>query len=183
MPPAKYETQGFFFKSTNENKIFQARLNGFTFNKLFPYQTWDAFKDEARELWELYTSVAKPLSITRIALRYINKILIPLPIKEFGEYFKTFPQLSPNVPQNLNTFLLRLEIPDPESGAMGIIIQTIENSTEDGFLPVILDIDVIIQSDYKADDSTVWEDFEKLRNYKNLLFFECITEKTLELIK
>lgn len=183
MPPAKYETQGFFFKSTNENKIFQARLNGFTFNKLFPYQTWDAFKDEARELWELYTSVAKPLSITRIALRYINKILIPLPIKEFGEYFKTFPQLSPNVPQNLNTFLLRLEIPDPESGAMGIIIQTIENSTEDGFLPVILDIDVIIQSDYTADDSTVWEDFEKLRNYKNLLFFECITEKTLELIK
>lgn len=183
MPVAKHETLGFFFKSTRENKIFQARLNGFTFNKLFPYQTWDAFKGEARELWKLYTSVAKPISITRIALRYINKIMIPLPIKEFGEYFKTLPQLSPDVPQNLNMFLMRLEIPDPESGAMGIIIQTIESSTDDGLLPVILDIDVILQSDYKVDDSTVWEDFEKLRNYKNLLFFESITGKSLELIR
>lgn len=183
MPPAKSETQGFFFKSTNENKVFQARLNGFTFNKLSPYETWDAFKDEARELWDLYTSVAKPLAITRIALRYINKIFIPLPIEQFGDYFKTLPQLSPDVPQHLNTFLMRLEIPDPDSGAMGIIIQTIENSTEDNFLPVILDFDVIIQGEYKISDKAVWGDFEKLRKYKNLLFFKSITEKTLELIK
>jgi uncharacterized protein (TIGR04255 family) len=79
----KGKTEGYIFHSKNENKIVQARLDGFTFNKLRAYEDWNKFHSEARELWELYDKIIKPISVDRIALRYINRIEIPLPFDDF----------------------------------------------------------------------------------------------------
>ncbi len=70
--PAKF--QGYIFKSSKEKKLIQAKINGFTFNKLKPYESWDKFFCDGRKYWELYKEIAKPLRVMRIALRYINRI-------------------------------------------------------------------------------------------------------------
>src|SRR5438552_2655553 len=44
---------GYHFRSADGLKIFQARLDGFTLNKLRPYTSWDALIAESKELWEL----------------------------------------------------------------------------------------------------------------------------------
>lgn len=182
LPFPKSREDGYLFRSKNENKIVQARLDGFTFNKLQPYENWKKFHSEARVLWELYVKISKPIKVNRIALRYINRIEIPIPLGDFSEYILTNPQIAPGLPQTLSHFFMRIEIPKNEFGANAIITQTMQKPTESQKLPLILDIDVIIDN-YSTDMSEIWNDFEKLRNFKNDIFLKSITEKTKELFK
>jgi uncharacterized protein (TIGR04255 family) len=179
----KNKIEGYLFHSKNENKIVQARLDGFTFNKLKPYEDWNKFHGEARNLWELYSKIVKPISIDRIALRYINRIEIPLPFDDFREYILTTPQIAPGLPQALSHFLMRIEIPNDKIGAIAIITQTMQKSTESQKLPLIFDIDAIKMANYTEKESDMWEDFNLLRQFKNEIFFNSITKKTKELFK
>ena len=175
--------EGFFFKSDRENKIIQFRLNGFTFNKIKPYENWEAFFSEGRAFWEKYNQIAKPLKVERIALRYINRILAPYPIKDFSEYILTNPQVAPNLPQALSHFFLRIIINSDDDYLTAIITETFEKPTKDKKLPIILDIDAYKQKEYATDSPDLWNDFDKLREFKNQIFFNSITEKAKELFR
>lgn len=181
--PAIGGPDGYLFQSPIANKTVQARIDGFTFNKLKPYKSWDAFRSEARKLWDIYFQITKPVRISRIALRYINRIEIPLPIKDFKEYVLTTPEIAPKLPQALNHFFMRLEIPNPDIHAIALITQTMENPTENQKLPLILDIDVFSKINFISNDEEMWNEFEKLRKFKNEIFLNSITEKTKELFK
>jgi len=179
----KDRADGYIFRSTNENKIVQTRLDGFTFNKLRPYENWTKFNNEAQELWQLYNRIAKPITIDRIALRYINRIEIPIPFADFSEYILTNPQIAPGLPQAVSHFFMRIEVPNSEIDAIAIITQTIQKLTGSQKLPLIFDIDVIKEVNYSGELLEIWDDFEKLRIFKNEIFFNSITEKTKELFK
>lgn len=174
---------GYLFKSPIEKKIVQARLDGYTFNKFKRYESWDAFRSEARKLWDIYFQITNPVKITRIALRYINRIEIPLPIKDFKEYILTTPEIAPKLPQALDHFFMRLVVPNPDIPATAVITQTIERPTENQILPLILDIDVFLKTSYIDNKPEMWDEFEKLRAFKNDIFFDSITEKAKELFK
>ncbi len=182
-PSQTQEIKGFLFKSPEQEKIFQVRLDGFTFNKLKPYETWPQFRDEAIELWKLYNSTANSQIITRIALRFINKIEIPGLHVQLEDYFATYPQISKKLPQGLADFLIRLVIPNPETGAIAILTQKLEKPTDEKHLPIIFDIDCFNPREYDINEQRIWEDFENLRTFKNQVFFESLTEKALELFK
>lgn len=178
--PAK--SLGYLFLSKKENKIVQARLDGFTFNKLTPYENWEAFKKEAAELWDKYYEKYRPVKITRVALRYINKIEIPVPMRDFNDYILTVPAIPNGLPQSLSSYLLRIQIPNPNINATAIITQTFEQPTPKQ-LPFIFDIDVFIQTNFTDNNPEIWNMFEKLRDFKNDIFFENITDTTMELFK
>ncbi len=179
--PTSGGPDGYLFQSPIEKKIVQARIDGYTFNKLKPYESWDSFRTEARKLWNIYFQITKPVRITRIALRYINRIEIPLPMNDFKEYVLTTPEIAPKLPQALNHFFMQLEIPNPELPAIALITQTMEKPTENQRLPLILDIDVFSEISFINSDEEMWNKFEKLRKFKNDVFFDSITEKTKEL--
>jgi uncharacterized protein (TIGR04255 family) len=174
---------GFIFRSHQENKVIQTRVNGFAFSKLKPYENWESFRSEAKELWIAYSEIAKPQKILRISMRYINRIEIPVPLRDFAEYILTHLQIAPSLPQAISQFFIRFEIPNPEIPAAAIIIQTIENVTDKNRLPLIFDIDVLRENEYPADSPEMWTDFEKLHDFKNEIFFSSITEKTKELFR
>ena len=180
-PPGKQTADGYLFRSPAEGKVVQARLNGFTFNKLRPYKDWETFCGEARTLWDHYTKVAKPVRVTRIALRYINKIDIPLPMKDFKEYILTAPEIAPRLPQSLAHFFFRLVIPRHDIGTVAVITETIEAASGKS-LPLIFDIDVFAETVF-VDDAGMWKHFDVLREFKNEVFFESLTDKAKELFK
>ncbi len=176
-------SDGYLFESPKEKKIVQARLDGFTFNKLKPYENWESFCSEARELWALYFKIANPTKVTRIALRYINRIEVPLPMKDFKEYILTSPEVAPELPQGVAHFFMRLVIPNDDIGAVAVITQTMEEPTADGKLPLILDIDVWQKTEYEGENPKMWDEFEKLRIFKNDVFFNTTTDKAKELFE
>lgn len=175
---------GYIFTSIDGKQLFQARIDGFTFNKLKPYDKWETFRDEAIRLWQLYKGVVSP-EITRVALRFINKVEIPLSPQEtldFDDYLTAGPVVPQGLPQGMGSFLTRIVIHDPDIDAAAIITQAFEQIVDTKFVPIIFDIDVFKQREVMGEEEA-WQALEKLRHFKNKIFFESITEKAKELFK
>jgi uncharacterized protein (TIGR04255 family) len=168
---------GFLFTSQDKTQIAQFRLDGFTFNKLTPYTNWESIRNESKKLWDLYYDLTSPIQISRIALRYINNLKIPLPIDDFKKYLVTFPIVPEGLPQGISSFLTRIVLPNDSIPATAIITQGLEMiQISSDFAPVILDIDVFKQSE-EIKNKKLWDLFEKLRQFKNDIFFKSITNE------
>lgn len=116
-------------------------------------------------------------------MRYINRIEIPLLLKDFKEYILTVPVVAPELPQALEHFFMRLVIPRPDLGAVAIINQTMEIPEGGQRLPFLFDVEVFKKTSYSGDEEDMWNEFEKLRDFKNEVFFKSMTEQAKELFK
>lgn len=178
---------GYWFKSADGKKILQFNRDGFTFNKLKPYDNWGSFSSEAMKYLKEYIKISNPINITRLAVRYINRLDIPLPVSDLSEYIKTVPEIADGAPQEMTEFFMRLVIPDTENSEnIAIITETIDKksmTTMKTTLPIIFDIDVYRNVNIKPGDSQKYEKIlESLRAYKNTLFEKSTTEKMQKLI-
>lgn len=172
------------WRGESQDKLYvvQAQVEGFTFSRLKPYEHWESFRDAARRMWSAYQSVAAPEAVTRIALRYINRIEFKVPI-DFDDYLTKAPGLPDNLPQVVSGFLSRVVIPYKSSGIQILITQAMEAPTVPGILPVLLDIDVFLEKTFAVDDEERWRILEELRGLKNDAFFGSVTERTLEMFR
>ena len=180
---ASQQQIGFLFKTSDEKQVFQASIDGFTMSRLAPYESWEPFRDEARRLWELYRRVGKPEEITRLAVRYVNRIDIPLPFDDLNQYLRTFPEVSPDLPQALSGLFMQLTIPQPDIECVTLLNEALIEPAKPDIASIILDIDLFRQDNVPQDDVELWKTFEVLRERKNEVFEACITDKARELFK
>lgn len=170
---------GWLMRSDKEALIVQVRLDGFTVNKLSPYDSWKSLREQTRELWQRYVEIARPIKVTRLAARYVNRIEM-LPGADFKESILTVPEIAAGIPQGLPEYFMRLVIPH-HSGSIAIITEA-SLPTPQGEIPAMLfDIDAFRFTDIPAtDESAMWSILEELRAYKNLIFFNSIPPTQLE---
>lgn len=162
-----------------DGAIVQFRVDGFTFNKLEPYTSWESVFGEADRLWRIYVQTARPLEISRLAVRYINRLRLPGPA-ELGLYLEAPPVLPPPIPQTVREFLTRVVV-DDGNDASAILVQALEASLDPATVPLLLDIDAFREVSLAPDDPSVAGIFEQLRRLKNDIFFASITERTVEM--
>ena len=174
---------GFLFTSQDEKQVFQVRLDGFTMSRLAPYERWEPFRDEAHRLWDVYRSVANPKKVVRLAVRYVNRLNLPLPFGDFKEYLKTVPEVSPELPQGLAGFFMQLAIPQEDIKSVALLNEAIIEPTVPNTVSVVLDIDVFRTDDLPYGEDGVWAFFETLRDRKNEVFEACITDRARELFE
>lgn len=174
---------GYRYASADGKQIIQARLNGFTFSRLTPYESWEKLREEAYRLWQLYTKVTTPELITRVSLRYINRLEIPLSLKNFNEYITAPPSVPGSLPQALTSFLTRIVMRIPDNKVTAIITQALEPVITDKTAAIILDIDVFKEYQFNADGVEAWGLIENLHEVKNKIFFESITEEMAKICK
>lgn len=172
---------GYNFESTNKEYVIQLGLEGLTISRLPHYTTWEDFLNEAKVIWGHFSKIVGSVTITRSALRYINRLELPGPSVDFDEYLTAPPQIPPGLPQHLVEFISRNIIPVEEAKAAIILTQAFRPVFTGNVLPVILDIDVFSEREINAIDGQQWEVLETLRILKNRAFFNSITPKTLEL--
>jgi uncharacterized protein (TIGR04255 family) len=177
-------------ENKQKHQVVQAKLSGFTFSLLFPYPQWEDLRDAARQEWEHYRAIMGPKLVTRIAVRYINRLDLPGDLREVLEYVRIFPSLPLNLPGgHVQSYGILIESPQDDLEAMLII-----NSGRVPPLPekpdsfsLILDIDLfrdLSQKPWKLEDEkAVWEFLEQLHIRKNDVFESCITEKTRRIIR
>jgi uncharacterized protein (TIGR04255 family) len=179
---ASESLSGYQFTSTDGKQVVQARPDGFAFSRLHPYTNWSDFLGAARSAWDVYAAVTKPDGISRVALRYINRIPLPAPLRKIGDYLHTGPFFASGLPQSTESLFFRAVVNDEKSAATVVITEAIEESPHMGTVPFILDIDVFRSGYFRADDS-LWEQFSSLHEAKNRFFFESITDATKELLR
>lgn len=179
---ASSEPIGFLFKSEDEKRIFQAQRDGFTMSRLAPYETWEPFREEARRLWTTYRVRLQPEAIVRLAVRYINRLDLPMPVGELKDYLRTVPEVSPELPQLLSGLFMQLTVPQDDLRGTLLLTEALIEPSRPDVVSVVLDIDLFRTEELPSDDGGIWELFELLHDRKNDVFEACITERTRELI-
>jgi uncharacterized protein (TIGR04255 family) len=166
---------GVILRSADDKWVAQFRLDGFTFSRLQPYTKWDELRAKAAELWARYQAAAQPSKIVRVATRFINRI--PLPRGEsFEKTFSTTFSLSPELPQAVAGFLLRVVIPFEQEQAIAVVTQSLEGTGTE----CLFDLDVFAEQAKGFSLDEAWEKLDKLREVKNRLFFGSLTPQALE---
>jgi uncharacterized protein (TIGR04255 family) len=168
---------------TEDHQVLQLRSNGFTFSQLAPYQTWEAMRDAAVPLWERYVDRIAPTAISRIAIRYINSITLPVPLADFGKYLIWAPCAPDEVGEGVAGFLTRVVIPKGDD--VGIITQSLDGPAKSGQgVKMILDIDISHMCELAPYDlESLIDVLERLRKFKNSAFFSYLTEDALEMFE
>jgi uncharacterized protein (TIGR04255 family) len=175
---------GLFLKAPDQKQIAQFRVDGFAFSRLQPYTRWQEVVKEASRLWQVYTADCSPIAVTRIAVRYINRMEIPYGQFELSDYLTAPPAVPPDLafPSVMTGYSHRILITNQERGLNATIIQASEPVNELDKSILILDIDAYKSGEFNIDGS-LFSILEELRNMKNDIFFKSITEKTVELFK
>lgn len=181
--PVDLGVRGYIFESSDEPQRAQFRRDGFTFNRLKPYTCWESVIAEAKELWNIYLRSASPQSVSRIAVRYINHLSIPLPISDFKDFLTAPPPIPESAPQVVSSFSTRVVVHDIERQLYANIAQAMEGSTKPNFVTIIIDIDAYRSGEFDAHTEEIWLIMDQLRHLKNTIFFGSITEKTARLFE
>ena len=179
---AQQYQSGHVFTSADERYIWQVRIDGFTLSRLAPYDNWQSFSSEARKLWERYRNTVNLKVISRLAVRYINRLDLPLPLLDLSQYFRTYPEVSKDVPQQLAGFFMQLSIPVEDIRSRMNVTQTTIPSDRSDAIPVVLDIDVFRTQEVPQSEMELWRFFDDLRACKIKVFEASITDRTRELI-
>lgn len=176
--------RGFQFSTPDAKQIVQMRRDGFSFNRLPRYGSFKEYLPEVKRCWAIYESVGQPVEVTRVALRYINRILLPLEAErlELDDFLAIGPRIPDEKDMLITGFLNRLQIREASTGLTATVITTIQ-PVEEGKVPVVLDIDAFQQGSFGPDFGEIWGLLQDLRGLKNRIFFGSLKEKCLGLLK
>jgi uncharacterized protein (TIGR04255 family) len=174
---------GFALTSADRKQLFQVRLDGFAMIRLAPYDSWAPFRDETRRLWDNYRKSAHPVKVERMAVRYVNRLDLPLPLADFKEYLRTLPEVSRDLSQTLAGFFMQLIIPQEDIRSTLVLNQAMIPPPRPEVVSVVLDLDLFRDADLPTEEEEVWRLFEDLHTRKNQVFEACITDSMRELIK
>ncbi|VTU16823.1 TIGR04255 family protein [Variovorax sp. PBL-E5] len=177
---------GVRLESEPQGYVMLARTTGFTFSRLAPYRDWDELRGVAKPLWDKFVEMVQPRTVTRSAVRYINLLPLPYPFADFSEYLNAAPMVPLNLPQSLSAFVQRVVMVEQATNRCAIVTQALEESQasiQPGTVGIFLDIDTFKVMRADADDAQVWGTLDSLREFKNTIFFEHITEKAAALFE
>lgn len=183
-PPVVHEREdhyGYFFRSEDEFSLAQFRIDGFTYNRLKPYTSWEQIYQEAMRLWGLYTQIVEPHTVNRLAVRYINHIYIPYTSFDLSDYLTKAPDTPDNVSGTMTSFLTRVTFVEDQTGILANVTQSSGTPDPTKGMQIIIDLDVYKNGPFKLNNTNLQEIFFQLRDLKNRAFFGSITDKTVRL--
>ncbi len=175
---------GLKFRSNDNLHIAQFNKGAFVFSRLNPYADWGKFSREALRLWTIYCELLKPKEVTRIGLRFINRIAIKQEKIELADYYKYPPEPLKELDWTLTGYLHHdvMQVPGTEYRVNLIkTVQTVQNIP--GEIGLILDIDVFMQNPFKYNELRIKECLEEMRWVKNKVFFTSLIDKIIQGLK
>lgn len=159
----------------------QFRRDGFTLNNLRTYIGGERLMARALALWELFTKETEVGAPSRLAMRYINKLELPLASgDDFDKFLTASPELPPEVPDNYSEFLSRVVAHTGVPGSPFIIV-TQSLTHEQGRPVILIDLDAFKAGAFSADPSELLAIFRGLKELQKSAFFSLLTEETVKL--
>jgi uncharacterized protein (TIGR04255 family) len=173
---------GLMFGSTVEPQRFQARVNGFSFHRLAPYQSWEPFRDEAKRLWAVYRKILGNAPIDACAVRYINRFTVPVG-REISDFLRTYPEVAKELPQQMPSYLMRVELllSDIPGGLLVLQQHMAPSDPPSSEMTVTLDNEFRLPAAAGTDEG-IWDLIESVRELKNKVFVNCLTAEMQERI-
>lgn len=172
---------GATFSSKDNLQVAQFRSDGFTLNRLAPYEGWEKVFPEAMRLWRVYSEVIEPGMVRRVAVRYINRIPFADRGVDLADYLRSPVPFPPGIANFVvSSLLTSILVSEPASPQTVKITQSLESNPPQGPHALLLDIDAFQQGEWRPDDNRIPVLFDQLRALKNRVFFESLTEQAIK---
>ena len=154
------------------------------FIQLAPYTDWTDFRANSQRLWGEWKRIAGYRKLSRVGLRYVNRIDVPDESDgkiEPEEYLLFAPQL-PSFEPPWTPFSYETVVRGPFSDSCNVLLRS-------GIVPpaivkhfsLLLDIDVSRDSDVPQNDDEMWTVLDSMRDIKNMIFEGSITDSARRL--
>jgi uncharacterized protein (TIGR04255 family) len=174
---------GLKLHSNNNLHIAQFNKEAFVFSRLKPYEDWGQLSGEALRLLVIYCELLKPKEVTRIGLRFINRIAVKQEKIELADYYKYPPEPLKELDWMLAGYLHHDVMQVPETAYRVNLIKTVQNVLA-GEIGLILDIDVFTQKEpFEYNELHIKKCLEEMRWVKNKVFFCSLIDKIIQELK
>jgi uncharacterized protein (TIGR04255 family) len=170
--------QALQFLNEDKNQLVQVRNAGFSFNRLAPYKSLDTYLPEIQKTWVLFAEALTPIQVKRVCLRYINRFSIPLKdgSMQLNDYLKQAPILPDEKTMTVSGFVNQHLIKDQETGNHAKVVLATQHCDYSN-LTLLLDIGVTGCNSGDIQWPFIDEELKALRDLKNRVFFNIITDK------
>lgn len=170
-----------------QRQLVQIRPQGFSFNRLTPYSSLDDYLPEIERAWRIFTTLASPIQVRQIRLRYINCLLLPASSGhdslDLNDYFIVGPSLPDETQLEIVGFLNQSAAVEVETGNKVNTVLAAQ-PVEGDKLPVIFDIAAQNDIPVAIDDwEKILDTIQALRRLKNLIFCKSLTQTCLNLFQ
>ncbi len=167
----------FRLKHAERPLLLQLSEQTFTINALRPYPGWEHVKAELGTVWPVVLEILKPEAVTRIGMRYINRIIRRTASEKPGYWLRACDFIPAALLKSRPGFQLRLQtrveadgkivltIAHDQSDAKeihGAMIFDIDRITERRMAPIWSEMDVAIETLHEE----IWEIFEAAKGPK-----------------
>lgn len=180
--PGQKAEHGLLYRSETSKHVLQILLEGtFLFSVLQPYVDWSSTRMAAQKWWDEFQAALPARHVEKLSLRYINLIPLPADAVSISEYFLTHLDIAPGIPPNIEDMFLKFTLFDEKQDIRCATTMTVVN--QEGARQFVFDIDVSKSIACAADDPALWTGMDRLRDFKNHVFHNSITEKTKALFR
>jgi uncharacterized protein (TIGR04255 family) len=178
------ETHGNRLSTEDQTQIVLVWPAQFVFSQLAPYPGWDVFFERFCRDWAVWKRTLGYRKITRIGVRYINRIDIPAtaPIIEHEEYLNIYPHMPMDF-QSLMAYSVVAQLPLPDIGCILTLNSSSAPSQLLGHAAFIVDQDIAKDGDPPQNDEGIYTLLNQIRVKKNEVFEACIKPRARELFK
>lgn len=167
------------FRASDGTQLVQVRTNGFSFNRLAPYVGFDEHLVDAMRGWDVFRGLVAPTAVSRLSLRYINRLLLPMAAGtslDLDAYLTIAPRVPDETRFQIGPFLVQAELGEPGSDCASRFVLA-SQPVEDGQYPVVLDITAQIGVALSPTDvAGITQGLLHLRSLKNRIFHQSLTD-------
>ena len=163
--------------------VLQITTKNLAFSRLPPYEAWGQIRAEAKKHWDRYVEFVSPEEVTRFSVRYINAMPLPAP-SDLSTYLASPPKIPPELPQDVSSFVQQIVIADLAGERVARVTQALDPSfRESNKVQVLLDIDAAVEGSFDPRSDDIWRGLDRLRDFKNQIFFAYVQESTARLFE
>lgn len=163
------------YKHRTKNQLIQLAPWTLTVNMIGPYQGWNSFVEHIKHSWLSLSSIIDSVQVTRMGMRYINRIPKNAANEKVGEWFLKSDLLPERLLTQKNDYFFRCEIPQTENSR--IIVTLTEEQTDLPIKPIIFDIDTFTVQTHHETWEQIYNDISQLHNAIRHEFDSSLTEK------
>lgn len=166
--------------NSDQTNVLTVKDNSATWSRLAPYEGWDSFRTRfAVEAEQIFKAFAEP-SISRIGLRFINRIDVPKAegedIVRYEDYLNFHINAGPMF-DPLDAYQWVVQKRDRETGLSLIVQSAIAEQEIPGTGAFVFDIDVFDDAPRPARLTQILDRLDTMRNLKNTIFEAGITDR------
>lgn len=164
----------------NASDIIQVKANALSISRLPPYEGWENLLKDLKHYYNWYTN-KKFKSLSRIGVRYINRIDIPSDGKiKVEDYFKIFPHVPQTKFPDMNHFLVQTAAAIDNEKLLTINMHRVPSPLLK-HASIIFDLDVAQQANLPKNDAQLYQLLDEIREKKDFFFETLLTPKCKKL--